>query len=82
VNTPDLEENVLCHMEEDPGTNTRRTGAMEKVSNNTVMEMLNTNCILTIFSGFSAIPLPTILEELLSADGFLKKCATIPHFVH
>jgi hypothetical protein len=60
-------------VEEEPGTSTRRIAAMEKVSQNTVMEMLNSYCILTVFSGLKALPLLSILEELLSVDGFFKK---------
>jgi hypothetical protein len=66
-------------VEEEPGNSTRRIAAMEKVSQNTVMEILNSYCILTVFSGFKALPLLGILEERLSADGFFKRlynCST------
>jgi hypothetical protein len=31
VNTPDLEERVLCHLEEEPGTSARRIAAAESL---------------------------------------------------
>jgi hypothetical protein len=68
-------------MEEKSGTSARRTVAMKKFSQNSVMEVFNSQCIFTSFNGLEALPQLSILEELLSLDGFFKKCATIPHFL-
>jgi hypothetical protein len=40
VSTPDLEEWVLHHMEEEPRTSMRMSVAMEKVSQNTVVRIV------------------------------------------
>jgi hypothetical protein len=73
VRSPDLEERVLHCMEEEHVTNMRRITAIEVVSQNIVVQvLLNSYCILTIFGWFKVLPQLTILEELCSANVFLK----------
>jgi hypothetical protein len=68
-------------VEEEPGTSTRRIAAVEKVSQNTVMEMLNSYSRLTIFSGLRALPLLSILKSCFQLMASSKICAIIPHFL-
>jgi hypothetical protein len=71
LSTPDLEERVLCYLEEECGTSARKFTPAERVSQNTFVQMLH-EWLSTILSRLKALLLLTVLEELLSPNGFLK----------
>jgi hypothetical protein len=73
VTIPELEKRVLCHVEEKPGTSTRRTAAMESIFKTTAVWMLQEQllyaCPLQWVQGLTLLTIP---EEWHSASNFFR----------